>query len=195
MAIRPNMTPIVELFREKAQVGETETFNGVTYWTDEQLEEILDKAKRPDTPILTLVNESHGLWNVELPHWYWVDPDTIDIQNSSGTSLYSAVSYSDPTLTITGFGTFDLKNNTLDGAGDDNAYQIFGMWINLYDALADIWDRRASQRYDYIQMKAGQNVLRMQNEYEHCIQQRDYYRGKIARAHKRTGTNDRWVVS
>ncbi len=51
----------------------------------------------------------------------------------------------------------------------------------LYDwhvAAAEVWDKKASHRFAYINVKAGDHKFDAEQEYTHCVQQRDYHRSK-----------------
>ena len=162
---------LTDFLRQYGQIGEnSEEYNGVMYWSENQIKNVVDGFREANTFSLTKLNK--GLWKIDTPNWYWVDINTLDFQNSSGNSV--AVS---PLI--------NHSDNTVRVASDVTLSQVFGLWVNVYDVLAELWNIRAAQRYDYIQMKAGANTLRFQNEYQHCIEQRDYYKNKVVRSFKR----------
>ena len=172
MAFREDNEALILTIREYGQLGASsnlETFNGVTYWSNLQIQKISDNFREPKTVPVKHLNGT--LWTMEIGNWYWADPATLDYKNQQGNSIVidNTVNHYDNTLLIT----------------SGTPYYVFAMWVNLYDVLAEIWNIRASQRFDYIQMKAGANTLRLQNEYEHCRNQSEYYKNQIVRSFKR----------
>jgi len=163
------------LFRERGQVRpDMETFNEVSYWSDAQLEDIVDNNKQPLTVRIDLVNDERNYWQIRIPKHYWLDLDTVVVTDNENNVLSKDLST---------FGTFNEKAKTL-VTTNEKCWQVFGLWVDLYEVLSELWDARAAQRYDYVQLKAGANTIRMQNEYEHCIKMRDYYRSKKIRSAK-----------
>lgn len=164
MPVRPNMQPLIDLLRAQGQAAnDTETFNGVTYWTDQQLQDILDRvAKRSIVPV-TAYEAEDNLYLPAIPKPIFADPDSIKLLVASAW--------------VANTGTWDTLNKELTTTQDVEA--ISAKWISLNEALAEYWQDKASQRSDYVNIKGGQNKLDMQQEYKHCVEMSAYYRARI----------------
>ena len=168
MTVRSGLQPTVDKFRRLAMVGTEEEFNGVLYWSDVQLQEVLDD---------NTVWAGRGLRRLALNRMgvikgakrYILDEATASIVGFTNEELYEDISE---------LGAYDPDVGVFDGT-DTQAKSVTGKWFDLYSALADFWNRKAEHRVEYVQTKAGQNTIRLQDEYNHCIQMRDHYRAKI----------------
>lgn len=165
MPVRPAMQPLIDLLRSQGQAAnETETFNGVTYWSDEQLQDILDQV----ATLGAVEGEFHvandTIFVPEIPKSYYADPDTVTRVMVNGSWVDST-------------GTWDTLKRELTTTQDVQA--VSARWISLNEALAVFWEQKANQRSDYVNIKGGQNKLDMRQEYEHCLSMGKYYRARI----------------
>lgn len=161
------MTNIVGFIRRYGQVGTTEVFNGVTYWTDDQLERLCDE--RAETLQAWLRPVTPTVYRVKLaPQWAL---ETTAFYTAGGTLL--AGTYND-----------DRKEVTFATAPVTDVY-VEAMAYPRYTILAELWGIKAAQRQDYVTIKGGNNRLDMVQEREFCEKQRDYYRSRVMRGLKR----------
>jgi hypothetical protein len=165
--MRATMAPIVGYIRKYGQVGTTEVFNGVTYWTDDQLEELCDE--RAETMNVWLRPITNTIYKVKVaPQWAF---ETPAFYSAGGTLL-------------TGTYNDDRREVTFSTAPSTDVYVVAAAYPR-YAILADLWGIKAAQRQDYVTIKGGNNRLDMVQEREFCEKQRDYYRNRIMRGHRR----------
>lgn len=175
MSVRPGMADIIAYVRLKTdtRVDET-TVNGVSYWTDQQIQDILDKH-RQDARNLELIaySEYEGGTNVYKRYYFpntlgeWLEnsdtPNALEIVDSLGNA---APSY-----------TLDLNGRVVvfDSTTLGKAYYIRARMFNVRNAIADIWLAKAGLRAELINWRAGGQNLAEDQEYEHCMQQYELY--------------------
>lgn len=196
MPIREGMTYIIALIRQFGHVDVDDmTLGGITYWSDEQLEEIADRHLYPTLiPLLPKQVVGRTIYTLDAPRHYYGEQNvyTDDVLtgvnllvfNQSKTPVSTAFEYA-PNRNMFTF-TTDLSA--------DYKYYVQGNFINLYEALAELWGLKASQRFDYISFKGGDNKMDMDQEFNHCKQQEQHYRNLIARRIPRTRSN-KWSIS
>ncbi len=165
MAVSMTMRGGVDWLRELAAALHTDSFAGTFYWTDGQLLNILEESiQYEDYLIYQIDGLVKKVFSYNAPKHYWLDTTTAFF---TGTALTP---------------TFNVRKRQLTFASAlTEQTSITGHFYNMYEAAAEVWDKKAGQRYDAILIKAGANQLNLQQEYQHCIQQRDYYRNKIIR--------------
>jgi hypothetical protein len=164
MPLRPNMQPLIDLLREKGSARSTDEFGGVTYWDDQQLQDILDGAKTRKSVGGTIDDATETIYMPAIPKLWFADPDTVKMRVSG-------------TWTTAPDGAWDTLKRELTTSQEVEA--INAEWISLNQALADLWEMKAAQRSDYVNIKGGQNKLDMQQEYDHCVKMSMYYRARI----------------
>lgn len=168
-----NMLPLVTYIRQYGNAATDDVFGATTYWTNDQLEEL---ALGRGTYSSFKFNYATDLAFIsEKPKHYWL---------RSGFQLYTEDDV------LVNAATYTYK--PLEGAIVFSTAQTYepyfvakGFTVHMWDALGDLWDRKASQRADYINFRAGHNVMNMREEYEHCVSLRDYYRAKTIRRWRR----------
>lgn len=182
---RPTMALVISRFRRMTDAATDDEFNGVTYWTDDQLQDVLDENSFPVidlelTPSTMLVNGVAD-WRTQFfskktLKAYDYERNAQVVETSTGTPLASddfTVDWLRMTVTLSG----DVTTNT--------AYSLRVTLYDMWDAAARVWYEKAEQRVSYISSKAGTHKLDFQQEYEHCIQRALYYRGRRIRVFKR----------
>lgn len=175
MAVRPGMSAILLYTRLKTDTREDETtVNGVAYWTDQQLQDMLD-MHRIDARDIELIaySEFEGGTNVTKRYYLpdtigeWIEgsdtPDVFDVVDSMGNA---APSY-----------TSDLPGRVI--VFDDDtlgrSYFIRARFFDMRPALADIWLAKAGLRAELINWRAGGQNLQEDQEYKHCMEQYQLY--------------------
>jgi hypothetical protein len=163
MPVRPAMQPLIDLLREKGNARDTDEFGGITYWTDEQLQDILDGAITRKSVGGVLDDATETIYMPAIPKLWYADPDTVTVRVSGSWVAHT--------------GTWDTLQRELTTTQDVEA--INAEWISMNLALADLWEAKAAQRSDFINIKGGQNKLDMEQEYNHCMERERYYRARI----------------
>lgn len=168
----PEMQPLVDYLRRYGLARTNEEFNGIIFWSDDQLEEVL------------LMRGNYAAYRL-LPT---LDPTIFRVDAPSSFFLrldYRVVTDSETWHEVVSSLNLLERTITFEVAPGDAAYGVSGFFVSMWAALADLWDRKAQQRHNYIDFKAGHNDMRMSQEYQHCISQRDYYNSKTLRTHRR----------
>jgi hypothetical protein len=179
MPARASMTAIIAELRLYGAAATDDVFGGVTYWTDEQLQKIADR------------NSRQGFIELEQ-----ADPAGLVYRLKHGPSLQLenalTVYASDQTTALANAFTYnsDTKELTFTEAPASATYYVYGRAIQIYDALAELWQAKADQRYQYIDWKAQNNRSIMRQEYQNCVDRATLYRSKRVRSFSRTGVGD-----
>lgn len=174
MAIRTEMQGLVAYLRQYGSASLTDVFNGVTFWSDEQLQDILDAHAQHDN--IQLKDYTGVAWSLLQPRhiMFASDAKVIDASNIDYTGVYTYnVLFGEIVFTV---------------APTVSTLYVTGLKVNMWEALADLWAQKAQQRFDYIDWKAGNNKMNMSTEYQQCCQQRDYYRARTIRRFPRVST-------
>jgi hypothetical protein len=168
MAVRTEMQSMINYIRSYGSAASTDVFNGVTYWTDDQLQDVLDRFSKHATVALNPYTAKN--WGLISPRHAWFDDNAIVVDGSdtpySGSFEYNS-SFGEVAFTVAPDSSVPLY--------------VSGLQCNLWEALADLWAQKAMQRYDYVNFKAGNNKMDMETEKRTCEQQRDYYRARTIR--------------
>lgn len=186
MTIREGMTQIVALIRQYGHVTENDmTLGAVTYWSDEQLEAIADKHSYRITTVLTPVQTiGRTLYKLATPSHYYAELDTVVMLDSNESVVADEYTYNLIKQEVTF--TSDLSTSL--------GYYMEGAFYNFYESMCDLWEQKASQRYDYIAFKGGDNKMEHDQEYLHCMEQARHYRNLTARRFERKASK-KWSVS
>jgi len=174
MASRVSLVKIVSYLRQYGNAAKDDVFNGVTYWSDEHLEQIADTwAKRRRVRLMPSTSD-WITFNIDLPRHYMADTATLVIYDESG----GVVSTSYTIEVLRGEIVFSE-------ALSEGYYYIEGLFVDMWSALADLWEQKASQRVAYINFKAGAKTMFLEQEYNHCVARAEYYRKKVIRGHRK----------
>lgn len=174
MAARPGMVNLIQRLRSLTDAAEGQTdVSGVSYWTEDQLQDILDLFRRdvidvPLTPVSyyedgVLVTKRFYLPNT-VGRFLEDDPTTLQIVDGLG---YVATGY-----TIDLAGRFVLFDET-----QNNTQYIRCRSFDLEGAAAQVWLEKAGHRAALINWRAGGQTLSEDQEYEHCMAQYMRYAG------------------
>lgn len=166
MSVPDNHQYAVDTLRGMTGAKTTDLYNGQTYWSDDQLYTILLNYYEFRSSSLLPVNIAKTKYKAKLPASLILDLDNIEfdlVQTPTYNSLH---------------GTFDFTV-----APTSNVNAIFGVF-NMNAAAAAVWQRKAEQRSEYIDMVAGANKLNLQQEYNHCVSMAQYYRARTIRSFK-----------
>jgi hypothetical protein len=182
---RPTMALVIARLRRLTDAATDDVFNDVTFWTDDQLQDILDENSFPVldlelTPSTMLVNGVAD-WRTQFfskktLKAYDYERNAQVVETSTGTPIDSD------------FFTLDWQRMTVTLTEDVTTNTDYSLRITLYDmwdAAARVWYEKAEQRASYISTKANAHKLEMQQERQHCKDQAIYYRSRRIRVFKR----------
>lgn len=170
MAVREGMQQLIDRTRSLANCNTDELFNGVTYWTDEQLQDVLDNYASEWSESLL---KGRSVYTFPLYMGYGLETTTIEIENSSGVidPLDYTVNLAQRTVVFTDEQTTDVT--------------IYATRYDVYEAVAQVWEVKSSQRSDFVNFRAGNHKVDMAQDYQHCVERARYYRSKKVRGFKR----------
>lgn len=164
-----NMLPLISRLRQLGSAAEDDVFNGVTYWTDDQLEEIL--LNRGVWGTVKLISFGSTRYYLDNFSHYWFRADATVYKNIDDTTGDAAAFTYEP-----------MSNSVLfDDARTDDVLWMRGFIVNMNEAAADLWLQKAGQREGYVNFRAGHNVMNMRESYEHCLSQASIYRNRTVK--------------
>lgn len=172
MAVRSNMQAAIDYLRQHGQASETDEYLTVTYWTDQQLQDILDRNSYRFSAVLVLLTRDKLTVTARLPRFHYADIDTVVWYDDSNSIVIPSVTYN-----------FERNEWLLTAA--TTATYIEAAYSDMYEALADLWGQKASQRWELVNFKAGNNRTDLEQEYQHCLDRQSYYRNRVIRRFKR----------
>ncbi len=173
--MRDSMQSIVDHLRQFGQAATDDEFDGVTYWSDDQLLPFADRNGTRGIVKAKRVDPGGFVYRLNVPPSIRFEDDMV---------VYTA----NETVVGTAF-TFDHNTNelTFEAALSEDVYDVFVFAVQLYDALAELWQVKADQRFNYIDWKAQNNKMNMKQEYDNCVRRAEYYRAKRIRSFDKKG--------
>lgn len=175
MAVRPTMQAIIDTLRQYGQAATDDEFDGIVYWTDAQLQQIADQNSRRGTLTLKSVDPANFEYQLVAPRGVMLE-DTIKVYNQSQVLSTAPFAYNPDTNLI-----------TFDDAQTSSQFAAYGAVVDINEALAQLWQNKADQRFNYIDWKAQNNKMNMAQEYQHCVDRALFYRSKKIRTFDRKG--------
>lgn len=175
MALRTTMTAIISQLRQFGQAAPDDEFDGVIYWTDAQLQTIADRNGRRGTIKIQRVDPDYMIYRLVAPKGVLLE-DSIKVYDEFGSELAGTFTYNSDTNEI----VFDEPQ-----ASDE--YRAYSLAVQINDALAELWQNKADQRFNYIDWKAQNNKMNMAQEYQHCVDRALFYRSKKIRTFDKKG--------
>ena len=174
MAARSGLTEILKYLRQYGNAARDEVFSGVIYWVDPQLEDIAETWAVRQRVRLNPATSDWLTFSIDLPRHYMVDTDSLVIYTDAGAEVETTYSIQ----VLRGEVVFT-------SALAEGYYYVEGLFVHMWSALADLWEQKASQRTGYINFKAGQKSMFLEQEYNHCVARGAYYRRKVMRRHNK----------
>jgi len=182
MTVRAGMEHLITRLRGLTEAGTADyTLAGVSYWSDDQMQDVLDRHGQPVwRQALTL-----GDWdqNSEYHDYY------LPVKNAEGTASGTAVwRLEDANENLVGVAytvndESGLVRFTPDTEG--SAYYVTTRTYNLNRAAAEVWETKAAHASKGYAFTADGATYNRQQVYEHCLRMADRYRNlsgvKVAR--------------
>lgn len=190
MAARPGMTTLIQRLRSLTDAAEGQTeVNGVSYWTDDQLQDILDLYRRDVLDVAlepvslyeagTLVTKRFYLPNM-VGRFIEDDPTVLQVVDTLGNE-------------VSGY-TADFAGRLFLFESDQRANPNLFVRCRTFDieaAAAHVWLEKAGHRASLIDWRAGGQTLSEDQEYQHCMDQYKHYSGNRIQATRLTHTGYR----
>ena len=146
MTVRPGMWHLIDELRGMTNAGEEDyTIGAVTYWSAEQLQDILDR-RRLEVVREQLVHVDEVTTGNALSVTRYYSRRGNYEGTTGGTAVFVV---RDGTGTIAGTATYSVDYNRGEVIFSSNTggsvYYLTGRSYDLNSAAADVWDRKAAQ--------------------------------------------------
>jgi len=177
MTVRVGMENLIIRLRSMTEASESDyTLAGVTYWTGEQLQSVLDRHRR-DLIRVPLRSTYESIASESEYHNYYLD-DYTDIEEAgSGTPTWlvedgngDAVGTANYTVNYDA-GHFRFTTDT-EGA----AYYLTTRSFNMNRAAVEVWQKKASHVAKAYDFKADGAEYDRSQLYKHAMQMAAHYR-------------------
>lgn len=179
MAARAGMVALIAELRSMTDTASAETtVNGTAYWTDDQLQDILDEIGSDvvDDRLIPAPLYYNGVYEYRryylrqgLPLWFEgaATSGAFEVVDSLGVAPAFVYTFNSKRRLI------EFAENTL---GKD--YFLRARAFNLYAAAAEVWLQKASHRTALVDFKAGNNQIYEDQEWQHCMKMHSFYKRK-----------------
>lgn len=189
-SVRAGMIPLIIELRSltNTAMGDT-TINDIPYWSDYQLQGILDRNATQHIDVQLIPIPQYGSSSTE--YFKYKIPDEVGKWIETGASLsvvdQQGVSVAHTIDTVQGYVTF--SSNT-----DGEDYFIRCTSYNMRLAAARVWLDKASHRVELIDWKAGGQTLDEDQAYQHCLERAAYFAGSSGLSGVLTGRSAGGVI-
>lgn len=180
---RAGMAELIGLLRELADVGPNEyTTAGQTYWTDAQLQSVLDRNRADFFEVeLEAVGQigaaagdadDSGTVTYKRYQIPYRNLESID----SGTAYFTLAYANGGTLTQAY--TVDYFNGVVNFTADQGGTTLFlsGRSYDVNNAAADVWERKANYYARAYDVSTDNHSLHRSQMYDACLERATYYR-------------------
>ena len=172
MTVRAGMSDIIAQLRGMTNAGTSDyTINSVAYWSDQQLQDILDKHRFDgySQEVVPVMEMSTG--ELSTTRYYLGDhniesgTDVFWISDSVGNKIDTANYSVDYNLGLVTF--------TANTAG----LYYFATYhsIDINAAAAEVWKQKAAYLAQKVTFKAGNQSVNLSDQYKQAMQMADYY--------------------
>ncbi len=179
MTARTGMANLILQLRNMTSSGTADyTVDGVDYWTEDQLEDVLDRH-RTNLHRVPLVVQDDNVGGSVVYHDYFVGHNNLE-EESSGTAAWqlenSAGSVSG---TANWTANYDVGHIRFTNNQKGTAYYLTARTFDLNKSAVEVWRAKAASVHSYFDYATdGQRLTRSQ-WFEHCISMADYYKREI----------------
>lgn len=175
MTVRASMAQFILDLRRMTDASALEVkVNDVQYWTDQQLQDILD-GYRTDVLDLAMIPAAQKAAGSTVYYRYYF-PDNVGSQIEYDPTVFSIVDENgNPAPTY----TYNPGDRYITFSADTTGvtYLLRCRFFNMRTAAARVWFDKAGLRVQLIDWKAGGQSLNEDQEYQHCMQMFELYSG------------------
>lgn len=182
MSVRTGMINLIQELRSLTDsvLNETEV-NGVSYWTDEQLQDILDDNSESvlDTPLTARPAYYNGVYEYKrfyIPYRWIEEPITDETLLLTESNTFFIVDSYGVEVSPLSY-VYNKRQNYIEFTSGQTVLSFFlrANVIDLYRSASQVWQQKASHRYQLVKYKAGQHQIDEDSEYKHCLERATYY--------------------
>ncbi len=181
MTIRTGMAELIGQLRAMSDAGTADTeIAGTAYWTDEQLESMLDRF-RTDFRREKLIPRQEFIGGEVLVRDYFTRRANLERDDGSGTvwritdAMGSAVASTAYTV------NYDAGVIRFNTDQDGSARYLSGRSYDLYAAASEIWAHKAGHVAAYYDIDADNHHMSRSQYFEHCMNMMTFYRARSER--------------
>jgi hypothetical protein len=192
MTVRLGMVNSIAELRRICDASENEsTVNGVAYWTDQQIQDVLDNHAEDVTDVLLTARPLREGSSTVYKRYYipktiskWMEHFTeaeetanalLDAEDQLDATPLFEVRDANGNL-VTNY-TYNRARRLIEFDSDTNA-NYFYLRATDYDieaAASELWTNKAAHRAQLIRWKAGDHQLHEDQEWAHCMKMAEHY--------------------
>lgn len=183
MTARTSMQALVTRFRSVTSAARDDEFNGITYWSDDQLELELDQYRVSvwAASLLPIPRQVDGStvylqFAFKVPRGYWLE-NAFSVRDTAGNLLTTPV-YTVEINDLGGLVTFASDVGSVSLTIDYTAYD----WNA---SAASVWEQKAAHRFDYIDVKTADHRFDASAEYRHCVERAKWHAARKVKGFNR----------
>lgn len=176
---REGMADLIAELRRLTNAGTADyTVGSTTYWSDDQLQSILDRYRETyKTVPLQAVAETNGASN--SIYLDYVIPTRYKWIEASGSVSGFALLDSTYGTVSSGFTVnYDARRITFTADTSGSAYFLNFRAYDMHQAAADVWEDKAASVWDDVDWRSDNHQVAAAKQYDHCIKMARKYRGK-----------------
>lgn len=166
MTARSGMSNLITRLRMLANAGTADyTTAGQTFWSDDQLEDVLDTNRVDFTRELLNMTQDYSGGSVIYKRYSCrfanleEGTDAFEVQNAAGSAIGTALY------------TPDYLRGVITFASDTggSSYYLNGRSYNLNRSAAQVWRMKASYHMSAYDVSTDNHSLKRSQLYEHCV--------------------------
>jgi len=170
---RASLQAVIDRLRFLTSASRTDEFGGVIYWSDDQLQEVLDLS-RVDEPLRITLEKSDSGYFFTMPTYY--AHEIVAVEDSQGNPV------EDYTVEVYG-------QKVVFTFLEDDTYVATVVIYDINAAAAGVWERKAAQRQGLVSIRSGVHQIRAEQERDFCLQRARHYRARTAKVIPLPGSN------
>lgn len=177
MTARTGLGYIITELRGLIDAGTADyTVSGAAYWTDDQLQAILDNHRRDVTLLELDAREQYSTGGTLEYYDYYATPFGYFEQTTGGSQIFY-VQAADYQLMGTATYTPDYRRGvvTFGTNTGGSTYYLTGRAYDIYGAAADIWRRKAAHYTTSVNFSTDNHSVSMGAVIENCLKMSEYY--------------------
>ncbi|GAB4528780.1 MAG: hypothetical protein OHK0046_48060 [Anaerolineae bacterium] len=170
---RATIAHLILQVREMANVvPDAKTVNGVSYWTDDQIEARLDRTRRNRVQVEIEGVEDYidgETVTTVYPYPYrWIE-QTLVLRDTDGVIVNTGYTVN-----------YDAQEIVFAANTDGDTYTITCKEYDLYSVAADIWDIKAGWLQAAVDWQTDNHNIKASQERDFCLKQAQRYREMAA---------------
>jgi hypothetical protein len=179
MAVRDGMSNLIARVRSLANAGTAEyTVGGDTYWTDQQIQDILDGNSQ-------FIVDSRLHWQEQdvsgTSVYYTAQAAYRDFEEADSGTARWAVRDGPGNLQSTANYTADYRSGRITWSAnqDGTIYYLTAYTYDVHAAAADIWQQRMAHFSDWYDFRADNQSFSRSQAFEHAQKMEDAMRARV----------------